>query len=50
MAAQRYARRRVSMHEAKGLAGSKTPAWIFLRNPLHPASATAIRRARASGS
>ncbi|MBP2295231.1 nicotinate-nucleotide adenylyltransferase [Azospirillum rugosum] len=50
MAAQRYARRRVKDHRAKGLAGHATPAWIFLRNPLHPASATAIRRARARGS
>lgn len=50
IAAQRYARRRVKEHRAKGLAGQTTPAWIFLRNPLHPASATAIRRARARGS
>ena len=50
MAARRYARRRVKDHRAKGLAGHATPAWIFLRNPLHPASATAIRRARARGS
>lgn len=49
-AARRYARRRVKDHRAKGLAGHATPAWIFLRNPLHPASATAIRRARALGS
>lgn len=50
MAAQRYARRRVREHRVKGLAGRKAPAWVFLRNPLHPASATAIRRARARGS
>ncbi|WP_448202650.1 nicotinate-nucleotide adenylyltransferase [Azospirillum sp. sgz302134] len=50
IAAQRYARRRVTEHGAKGLTGRKTPAWIFLRNPLHPASATAIRQARACGS
>ena len=50
IAAQRYARRRVNEHRAKGLAGHETPAWMFLRNPLHPASATAIRRARARGS
>ncbi len=50
MAAQRYARRRVKDHRARGLAGHATPAWIFLRNPLHRASATAIRRARARGS
>lgn len=49
-AAQRFARRRVDLHRVRGLAGRATPAWAFLRNPLHPASATAIRRARARGS
>jgi nicotinate-nucleotide adenylyltransferase len=49
-AAQRYTRRRVTEHRTKDLAGMTAPAWIFLRNPLHPASATAIRRARALGS
>ena len=46
-AAQRYARRRMAVHRVKRLAGTRTPAWVFLRNRLHPASATAIRRARA---
>ncbi len=49
-AAQRYIRRRVSVLGVKGLARRKRPAWAFLRNPLHPASATAIRQARAAGS
>ncbi|SMH54352.1 nicotinate-nucleotide adenylyltransferase [Azospirillum agricola] len=48
-AAQRYIRRRVSMHGAKGLARHERPAWMFFRNPLHTASATAIRQARATG-
>ena len=50
VAAQRFARRRVPDLRARGLADAKPPAWTFLRNPLHPASATAIRRARARGS
>lgn len=49
-AAKRFGRRRVDEHRAKGLAVREPPAWVFLRNPLHPASATAIRRARARGS
>lgn len=51
-AARRFARRRVGVGDIRGLAGRKPPAWAFLRNPLHPASATAIRaaRARATGS
>lgn len=49
-AAQRFARRRVDVHGVKGLARRRRPAWVFLRNPLHPASATAIRQARAAGS
>lgn len=50
MAAQRYARRRAGPQRAKSLAGLKPPAWIFMTNPLHPASSTAIRRASAGGS
>ncbi|HYG89838.1 MAG TPA: nicotinate-nucleotide adenylyltransferase [Azospirillum sp.] len=50
IAAQRFARRRVPDLRARELADAKPPAWTFLRNPLHPASATAIRRARARGS
>lgn len=50
LAARRFARRRVTVHGVKRLARRKTPVWAFLRNPLHPASATAIRRARTPGS
>lgn len=50
LAARRHARRRVGAHRVRGLVGMAPPAWAFLRNPLHPASATAIRRARARGS
>lgn len=46
-AARRFARRRAGAGGIRGLAGRKPPAWTFLRNPLHPASATAIRAARA---
>lgn len=49
-AAQRFSRRRVDQQRARSLAGRKPPAWVFLQNPLHPASATAIRQARACGS
>ncbi|CAO3407536.1 Nicotinate-nucleotide adenylyltransferase (EC 2.7.7.18) [Azospirillum largimobile] len=49
-AAHRFTRRRVSVSGVKGLARRRRPAWAFLRNPLHPASATAIRQARAAGS
>lgn len=49
-AAQRFARHRAGGHRVRGLAGQKTPAWVFLRNPLHPASSTAIRRAKAQAS
>jgi len=48
-AAQRYIRRRVSVLGVKGLVRHERPAWVFLRNPLHTASATAIRQARAAG-
>ena len=42
-AARRFARCRVGASQAGRLADRAPPAWIFLRNPLHPASATAIR-------
>jgi nicotinate-nucleotide adenylyltransferase len=48
-AARRFTRRRVGEQRARGLAGRTPPAWVFLRNPLHPASATAIRQARTAG-
>ena len=45
-AARRFARARVRRTRAKALAGMRAPAWIFLRIPLHPESATRIRRER----
>lgn len=50
-AAHRFERRRVGEYRAKQLADLSPPAWLLFRNPLHPASATAIRerRARRSG-
>ena len=46
-AAQRYVKRRIDVRGAGRLAGMPPPVWCFLRNPLHPESATAIRRRRA---
>ncbi|MEI6557857.1 MAG: nicotinate-nucleotide adenylyltransferase [Rhodospirillaceae bacterium] len=45
-AARRYLRNRVDPRSAGRLAEMRPPAWSFLRNPLHPASATAIRQSR----
>ena len=45
-AAQRFRRCRVKERRARRLACMKPPAWVFLRNPLHPASATEIRARR----
>ena len=45
-AAQRYLKRRIAVGSAGRLARMRPPAWSFLRNPLHPESATAIRRRR----
>ena len=45
-AAQRFARYRLRLRQAKSLAGSKPPAWIFFDTRPHPASATSIRKAR----
>ena len=39
-AAQRFARYRLRLRQAKSLAGSKPPAWIFFDTRPHPASAT----------
>lgn len=50
LAARRYARCRVGARRAKGLAGLQPPVWTFMSNPLHPASATAIRQAQSRGS
>lgn len=46
-AARRYFKRRIDVHSAGRLAGLRPPVWSFLRNPLHPESATAIRRRQA---
>jgi nicotinate-nucleotide adenylyltransferase len=48
-AARRFARCRVEAAKAGRLADRTPPAWIFLRNPLHPASATAIRSGQNGG-
>ena len=45
-AARRYLKSRISVGSAGRLARLRPPAWCFLRNPLHPASATAIRQSR----
>ncbi len=43
-AARRFARHRLGPRRARALAGLAPPAWVFLRGPLHPASATEIRQ------
>lgn len=48
MAAKRFGRRRKPETQAGLLAAAETPAWIFLHQERHPASATAIRRQGAS--
>ncbi|WP_374440334.1 nicotinate-nucleotide adenylyltransferase [Stella sp.] len=48
MAARRYARRRLPAAAARSLADRPAPAWIFVRMPLHPASASRIRAELAS--
>lgn len=45
-AARRYRHFRLRPRQAKRIAAIKPPAWVFLRIPLHPASATAIRARR----
>lgn len=46
-AARRFARFRRPSSQAVGVPGSKPPAWVFLRGPLHFHSSTALReRAR----
>lgn len=42
-AARRFARFRRPSAQAAGLPGSKPPAWVFLRGPLHFHSSTALR-------
>ena len=43
-AAARFAGSRVAPGRARGLAEMPPPAWTFLEGPVHPASATEIRR------
>jgi nicotinate-nucleotide adenylyltransferase len=45
-AARRYRCRRVGQIRARELPDMEPPAWVFFQNPLHPASATEIRRRR----
>lgn len=42
-AAKRFARSRVPASAASGLIARNPPAWVFLRTPLHPISATRLR-------
>lgn len=46
VAARRFAPYRLAERQARSLAGSRPPAWIFFRAARHAASATAIRDAR----
>lgn len=46
VAARRFAPCRLAERQARSLADSRPPAWIFLRGARHAASATAIRDAR----
>lgn len=47
LAAQRFARARIDQDHARALAGTPAPAWVFFLAKRHPASATALRAARA---
>ncbi|WP_207477897.1 nicotinate-nucleotide adenylyltransferase [Arenibaculum pallidiluteum] len=49
-AAQRFRGRRLKVPRARRLARTAPPAWVFLTHPLHPASASEIRRRRAIAS
>lgn len=42
-AARRFGRYRLRREQTTLLRARTAPAWVFLRGPLHPASATAIR-------
>jgi nicotinate-nucleotide adenylyltransferase len=48
-AARRLGHARRAAHRAAGLAGARPPAWVFLPASQHPASATALRAASATG-
>jgi len=43
-AAKKFKESRILAADAPDLAGHMTPAWVFLPIPLHPASATQIRK------
>lgn len=49
-AAQRFARWRVPEANARRLAETKPPAWVFFHSRLDPSSATSIRARRSPGS
>lgn len=44
--ARTYPGARLPLKDAASLPGSTPPAWVWIPGPLHPASSTAIRRAR----
>jgi nicotinate-nucleotide adenylyltransferase len=46
-AATQFAASRITEDQAPCLAWRKPPAWVFIRNRLHPASSTSIRAGRA---
>jgi len=48
-AARRFSRSRIPPSAASGLIARNPPAWVFLRTPLHPISATRIRAAASRG-
>lgn len=48
IAARRFAADRVPENRARRLAGKRLPAWVYLRTPVNPTSATAIRKRRAT--
>jgi nicotinate-nucleotide adenylyltransferase len=48
-AARRLGHARRAAHRASGLAVARPPAWVFLPAAQHPASATALRAASATG-
>lgn len=45
-AARHFGQARIPGYRSRSLPAMRPPAWVFLRIPLHPASATAIRRER----
>ena len=49
-AAKRFRRRRMRQRDARRLADSAPPAWVYIRMRLHPASATALRALRRGAS